>query len=85
MTARPSSPETLNAPKIIGTDLMNGSKRSLQVNVRLSPEDLKTMRQAAEHIWPGLPLSNSPLLLTLAHHKAKEILNGQSHSPKSRR
>jgi hypothetical protein len=64
---------------------MNGSKRSLQVNVRLSPEDLKVLRQAADHVWPGVPLSNSTLLLTLAHHKAKEILNDSSHSPKSRR
>jgi uncharacterized protein (DUF1778 family) len=53
------------------------SKRSLQVNVRLSPDNLKVLRQAAEHIWPGLPLSNSTLLLTLAHHKALEILDGR--------
>jgi hypothetical protein len=64
---------------------MNDSKRSLQVNVRLSPENLKVMRQAAEQAWPGVPLSNSTLLLTLAHHKAREILNGPSHVPKSRR
>ncbi len=56
---------------------MNDHKRSLQVNVRLSPENLKIMRQAAEHLWPGVPLSNSTLLLTLAHHKAQEILDGK--------
>lgn len=43
------------------------------------------MRQAAEHIWPGVPLSNSTLLLTLADHKAREILDGKSRSQKLRR
>jgi hypothetical protein len=63
---------------------VNDSKRSLQVNVRLSPDNLKVMRQAADHIWPGVPLSNSTLLLTLASHKALEILNGKALSRKSR-
>ncbi len=53
---------------------MNAPKRSLQVNVRLSPDALHLMRQAAEQCWPGVPLSNSTLLLTLAQHKAQEIL-----------
>jgi hypothetical protein len=52
------------------------------VKMCLSPENLKGMRQAAERIWPGVPLSNSTLLLALAHHKAKEILNGPSQGPK---
>jgi len=64
---------------------VNGSKRSLQVNVRLSPDNLKLMRQAAEQMWPGIPLSNSTLLLTLAHHKAIEILDRKSPVRKSRR
>ena len=50
------------------------AKRSLQINVRLAPDDLKAMRQAAERIWPGMPLTNSTLLLTLAKQKADEIL-----------
>ena len=64
---------------------MIDSKRSLQVNVRLSPQNLKLMRQAAELIWPGVPLSNSTLLLTLAYNKAKEILDDNSHVTKPRR
>jgi len=64
---------------------VNGSKRSLQVNVRLSPDNLKLMRQAAEQMWPGIPLSNSTLLLTLAHYKAIEILDRKSPARKSRR
>jgi uncharacterized protein (DUF1778 family) len=64
---------------------MNDSKRSLQVNVRLSPENLKLIREAAEQMWPGVPLSNSTILMTLARHKALEILDGKPHSAKSRR
>ncbi len=69
---------------------MNYSKRSLQVNVRLSPDNLKLMREAAEQIWPGVPLTNSTLLLTLAQHKAIEILedgasrDGRDGSKRSR-
>ncbi len=63
---------------------MTNSKRTLQINVRLSPEHLKVMRQAAERIWPGVPLSNSTLLLTLANHKALEIVSGKSRARKSR-
>jgi len=64
---------------------MNDSKRSLQVNVRLSPDNLKVLRQAAEQLWPGVPLSNSTLLLTLARHKALEILDGKAGKLRSRR
>jgi len=64
---------------------VNDQKRSLQVNVRLSPDNLKIMRQAAERLWPGVPLSNSTLLLTLAHHKAQEILESRSQARKSAR
>jgi uncharacterized protein (DUF1778 family) len=49
-------------------------KRTEQVNVRLSPADLQLLRQAAERQWPGLELTNSTLLLTLAKLKAAEIM-----------
>lgn len=64
---------------------VNDSKRSLQVNVRLSPDNLKVMRQAADQIWPGVPLENGTLLLTLPATKRYEILNGKATSRKSRR
>ena len=63
---------------------MINSRRSLQINVRLSPDHLKVMRQAAERMWPGVPLSNSTLLLTLANHKALEIMSGKSRARKPR-
>jgi uncharacterized protein (DUF1778 family) len=64
---------------------MDGLKRSLQVNVRLSPATLEMMRQAAEQSWPGVPLSNSTLLMTLAQRKAEEILDGKRVLRKKKR
>ena len=63
---------------------MNAPKRSLQVNVRLSPDALDLMRQAAAQCWPGVPLSNSTLLLTLAQHKAQEILQRKRRTRKKK-
>ena len=63
---------------------MSAPKRSLQVNVRLSPDALHLMREAADLCWPGVPLSNSTLLLTLAQHKAQEILQSKPLKGKRR-
>jgi hypothetical protein len=49
-------------------------KRSIQVGVRVSDADLKLIRKASEALWPGMPITNSTLLLTLARLKAQEIL-----------
>jgi len=57
-------------------------KRTLQVNSRISPDDLALLRKAADRLWPGMPITNSTLLLTLARLKAQEIL--EPHSRKSR-
>jgi len=57
---------------------VKSSKRDLQVNVRLSAEALELMRRAAEQTWPDVPLTNSTLLLTLAHKQALQLLDGRS-------
>jgi len=71
--------------KSLKLNAVKDGKRSLQVNVRLSPENLKLMRQAAEHMWPGVPLSNSTLLLTLANQKVQEVMDHKGQPQKSRR
>jgi hypothetical protein len=38
------------------------------------------LRKAGEALWPGMPITNSTLLLTLAKMKAEEILK----SPRKR-
>jgi hypothetical protein len=40
-------------------------KRDIQVNVRMSGEDLKTLKRAVETLWPGAPLTNSSIVLEL--------------------
>jgi hypothetical protein len=40
----------------------------------MSTEDLALLRKAAERLWPGMPITNSTLVLTLAKAKAHEVL-----------
>jgi hypothetical protein len=49
-------------------------KRVLQVGCRMSAEDLALLRKASEKLWPGMPITNSTLVLTLARMKAQEIV-----------
>jgi uncharacterized protein (DUF1778 family) len=56
------------------------SKRSVQVNVRLSDEDFRLVNQAAAKLWPDAVLSNSGILLGLARIAAKQVVE----SPKKR-
>ena len=49
-------------------------KRSLQINVHMSGEDMALFRKAGETKWPGVEFSNSTLVLTLAREAAKQIL-----------
>jgi hypothetical protein len=52
-------------------------KRILQVGCRMSTEDLALLRKAAEKLWPGMPITNSTLVLTLARLKAQEVLESR--------
>ena len=49
-------------------------KRTLQVNVRMSEEDLSLLKKAAQVAWPGAILTTSSMLLSLSKMKAQEIL-----------
>jgi hypothetical protein len=50
-------------------------KRSEQLNVRMSPEDLALLQKAASALWPGLQLTNSTMILALAKRSAEEVLH----------
>ena len=54
-------------------------KRSVQVNVKMSPEDFQLLKKAAEKKWPDAVMTNSGIMLGLAKLTAKQIL----HRPKS--
>jgi hypothetical protein len=49
-------------------------KRSVQVNVKMSPEDFQLLKKAADKKWPDAVMTNSGVVLGLAKISAREIL-----------
>jgi hypothetical protein len=49
-------------------------KRSVQINVKLSPEDFDLLKRASEKKWPDAVMTNSGIVLGLAKISAKQIL-----------
>jgi hypothetical protein len=52
-------------------------KRTVQVNVKMTEEDFKTLRKAAEKRWPDAVMTNSGIVLGLAKIASREILQGR--------
>jgi uncharacterized protein (DUF1778 family) len=50
-------------------------KRTMQVNVRMSSEDLSLLQKAAAEQWPDLELTTSTIVLSLAKKAADQILH----------
>ena len=57
---------------------MQSSKRTVQVNVKMSEEDFALLQRAAAALWPEAILSNSGIILGLAKISAKEVLQKKS-------
>jgi len=49
-------------------------KRTIQVNVKMSPQDFDLLKKAAERKWPDAVMTNSGIVLGLAKISAKEVL-----------
>lgn len=49
-------------------------KRTVQVNVKMSPEDFDLLKRAATKKWPDAVVTNSGIVLGLAKMAAKEAL-----------
>jgi hypothetical protein len=49
-------------------------KRTMQVNVKMSPEDFNLLKKAAEKRWPDAVMTNSGIILGLAKIAAKDTL-----------
>jgi len=49
-------------------------KRSVQVNVKMSPDDFQLLKKAAEKKWPDAVMTNSGIVLGLAKIAARESL-----------
>jgi hypothetical protein len=56
------------------TQIQEGMKRTMQVNVKMSPEDFQLLKTAAEKKWPDAVMTNSGIVLGLAKIAAKEAL-----------
>jgi uncharacterized protein (DUF1778 family) len=50
------------------------SKRTLQIGIRIAPEDLEKLVKAADLAWPGAKLSQSSAILSLALREADRVL-----------
>jgi hypothetical protein len=53
------------------------AKRTLQINVRMSNEDLALLQKAAVSLWPGVDLTTSTIVRSLAKKAAEEILRAK--------
>jgi len=49
-------------------------KRTVQVNVKMSPEDFSLLKKAAEQRWPDAVITNSGIVLALAKIAARDSL-----------
>jgi hypothetical protein len=49
-------------------------KRTVQVNVKMTEEDFKLFRKAAEKRWPDAVITNSGIVLAFAKIAARETL-----------
>jgi uncharacterized protein (DUF1778 family) len=56
------------------TRIQEAMKRTVQVNVKMSPDDFQLLKKAAEKKWPDAMLTNSGIVLGLAKISAREIL-----------
>lgn len=51
------------------------SKRTVQINVKMSEEDFATLKKAAAAHWPDAVLTNSGIVLGLARIGARTVLS----------
>jgi uncharacterized protein (DUF1778 family) len=49
-------------------------KRTIQVNVKMSPEDFNLLKKAAARKWPDAVMTNSGIVLGLAKISARDVL-----------
>ena len=60
-------------------------KKSIAATVKMSAADWELLERAAEHIWPGAPVTRSSTILALAKLGAQSVLPGSSKPTPSRR
>ena len=61
------------------TPIQEVMKRTVQVNVKMSPDDFQLLKKAAEKKWPDAVMTNSGIVLGLAKISAREVLRKGRH------
>lgn len=56
------------------TSIQEAMKRTVQVNVKMSPEDFQLLKKAAAKRWPDAVMTNSGIVLGLAKISARDTL-----------
>ena len=70
-----SIPRTLsNVARQLGLPDTEGMKRTVQVNVKMTEDDFRLLRKAADKRWPDAVLTNSGIVLALAKIAARQTL-----------
>jgi uncharacterized protein (DUF1778 family) len=54
--------------------MQSSSKRTLQINVRMSPEEWDLLRRAADAIWPKAEITKAATVLGFAKMAAEDVL-----------
>jgi hypothetical protein len=60
------------------------TKRTVQVNVKMTEEDFRLLRKAAEKRWPEAVMTNSGIVLGLARIAARQTLGRSKVSARTR-
>lgn len=60
-------------------------KRTVQVNVKMSPDDFQLLKKAAEKKWPDAVMTNSGVVLGLARIAARETLRNSKKNNVAKR
>lgn len=59
-------------------------KRTVQVNVKMTDDDFKFLKQASEKRWPDAVMTNSGVVLALAKIAARESMKQTKPRPRRR-
>lgn len=60
-------------------------KRTIQVNVKMTEDDFKLLKRAAEKRWPDAVMTNSGIVLAMARIAARDMLSTEPGASKSSR
>jgi hypothetical protein len=57
------------------------AKRVVTMSLKMTHEDAALLEKAAEHLWPGAPITRSSAVLALAKIGAESVLKTRKKKP----